>query len=516
MKIRRFFAKDMRSALNQVSAELGPDAAILSSTNVNGGVEVVAATDYEEAMMQTRRTPRSSQSNAIEDSSRFSETPNDDYHDPVEMGRHANAKQEGTSNRYSQNISSRSLSGRIGGESIELNESRTNNNYNEPASEPSQGESGLLKFLKQQEQKFLNSKRESKRTKEDRRDRLSVGRKQDDISEESLSNAFLSPAQHSEHPIEQPFPKIEWSQEPTLVAMKEELSLLRNLLQEQVSQLAWDKQSKISPIGVALKREFTNLGLSPSIIEPIGQMCESEQDFECAWQKGLALLAKKIMAGDDDILANGGVYALVGPTGVGKTTTLAKLAAKHVIKNGPESIGLITTDSFRIAAHDQLKTYGRILKVPVRIAGDEKTLKEALYHFNDKKLVLIDTAGMSQHDERMTQLMQCLSQGYRTIQNYLVLSATSQSSVLNDAIKLFRPFKLSGTLVTKLDEAASLGEIISTIIENRLRVVYTTDGQRVPEDIRVARAHHLVSKMVWLMKNRQLSSREKEATGTHQ
>jgi len=296
--------------------------------------------------------------------------------------------------------------------------------------------------------------------------------------------------------------------------MREELNLLRNLLEEQVSQIAWDKQSQASPVKVALTREFKRMGLNESVYNDIFVQCENERDYECAWQKALALLSKKVMVGEDEILNRGGVVAFVGPTGVGKTTTLAKIAAKQVVKHGAESVAMITTDNFRIAAHEQIRTFGRILQVPVRMVDDEKSLRDALNHFADKKLVLIDTAGMSQHDERMNQLMQCLAHDNINIKHYLVLSATSQSSVLKDAIKLFSPLQLSGCMITKLDEAASLGEVISTIIEHQLNVIYTTDGQRVPEDIRIARAHHLVSKMVWLTRNRQQHT-EQLATGTH-
>jgi flagellar biosynthesis protein FlhF len=189
------------------------------------------------------------------------------------------------------------------------------------------------------------------------------------------------------------------------------------------------------------------------------------------------------------------------------------MAAKHVLSHGAGSVALISTDCYRVAAHEQLKTFARILQIPVRTVNDEKDLRDALYHFSDKKLVLIDTAGMSQRDERMSQQMQCLANENIAIRHYLVLSATAQSSVLNDAIRLFRPFHPHGCVLTKLDEAVSLGEIISTIIEHNLKVIYSTDGQRVPEDIRVARAHHLVSKMVWLSRQRDSES-EKQATGT--
>ncbi len=451
MKIRRFFAKDMRSALSQVTTELGADAAILSTTKVTGGVEVVAATDYDEALLQARN--KSSQ-----------DTP------------HSQPVPEQVLNEKDTNALSRALEG----------------------------------FLERQRLNAVPQKApvQPKRSERDH----SVTETNDYFTPPSIALAQKSPEKDVES---SKFPRIEWSQEPTLVAMREELNLLRNLLQEQVSQLAWDRKCQHSPMGVTLLKELKQLGLTSEVSESLVGMCDVENDYEAAWQKSLALLSKKIIVGDDEILSRGGVVALVGPTGVGKTTTLAKLAAQHVLKYGANSVALITTDSYRIAAHDQIKTFGRILQIPVRIVNDEMALKEALFQYSDKRLVLVDTAGMSQRDERMTQQMHCLVNERIKIRNYLVLSATSQTRVLHDAIRLFSPFHISGCVITKLDEAASLGEIISTILEYKLRVTYTTDGQRVPEDIRVARAHHLVSKMVWLTHQKSKQNEHQQATGTH-
>lgn len=459
MKIRRFFAKDMRTALKQVAAELGPDAAILSSNQVTGGVELVAATDYDEAIIQAR---------------------NDDF----------TSRPQATSQPVANEGSS---AGRVNNSAANAQKNAT--------------EAELKAFLEKTLKLKPKSKAQTASTDEPLITDSSASHREDESYFESSgyggSSSQASPA----------FPKIEWSQEPTLVSMREELNLLRQLLQEQMAQLTEEKQEKLSPIGAALRRELAQQGLHKGLIENLVQQCQTEQDYECAWQKSLALLSKQIVVGENEILERGGVVALVGPTGVGKTTTIAKLAAKQVLKHGAGSVALISTDSYRVAAHEQLKTFARILQIPVRTVNDEKDLRDALYHFADKKLVLVDTAGMSQRDERMSQQMQCLASENIAIRHYLVLSATSQLQVLNDAIRLFKPFNLCGCVLTKLDEAASLGEIISTIIDNNLKVVYTTDGQRVPEDIRIARAHHLVSKMVWLTRQHH-QDQHQQATGT--
>ncbi|NVJ60319.1 MAG: flagellar biosynthesis protein FlhF [Gammaproteobacteria bacterium] len=480
MKIRRFFAKDMRTALANVTSELGAEAAILSSTKVNGGVEVVAATDYEESLLHKP----SSNSQANNGQSKASKPSS--YSEPVD-----------------------SLDD-LDDVTVTLSSQRESNK-----SKVHQSKSLIESLLGQSKRSQSSSERLSSREDESSRLRATNNQATSSRGTKSIDNNYVD--QNSGWPEEEQrfpsFPKVEWTQEPTLVAMREELNMLRSLLQDQVAKIADDKRLQESPTAVALEREMVKLGLDKPIIQSIIGQCDAEKDYECAWQKGLALLAKSIRVNEDEILTRGGVVALVGPTGVGKTTTIAKLAAKQVLKEGANSVALITTDNFRVAAHEQLRTYGRILQVPVRAVDDEKSFREALYHFSDKKLVLIDTAGMSHHDERMAQLMEVLSNDTVEIKNYLVLSATSQRQVLVEAIELFKQFKLEGSIITKIDEAVSLGEAISTILSHNLPVAYTTDGQRVPEDIRVARAHHLVSKMVWLSRQHE-NQWSKQATGT--
>jgi len=197
-----------------------------------------------------------------------------------------------------------------------------------------------------------------------------------------------------------------------------------------------------------------------------------------------------------DFLEQGGVIALIGATGVGKTTTIAKLAARYALRHGSERVAMVTTDGYRIAAHEQLRTYGRILDIPVRIANTHDELVEALKMLSDRDLVLVDTAGMSQRDIRLTEQFQLIKQSSPSIKTYLVLSTTTHRAGLREIAKAFGEVKLDGCILTKLDETTSLGGALSTVMENDLPVSYVSDGQRVPEDIHIARGHSLINQAV--------------------
>jgi flagellar biosynthesis protein FlhF len=186
------------------------------------------------------------------------------------------------------------------------------------------------------------------------------------------------------------------------------------------------------------------------------------------------------------------VVALVGPTGTGKTTTVAKLAAKFAQKYGPEQVALVTIDTYRIAAFEQLATYGKIIGCAVKKAHNSQELNDILYQMRNKKLVLIDTAGFSQRDARLIDQLTQYEQSLNVeIRKFLVLPAGSQYQVLNQTVKAYRSTDISGCIFTKLDECYSMGEALSVIIENDLSLSYVTDGQRVPEDIKLADSANL-------------------------
>ncbi len=220
------------------------------------------------------------------------------------------------------------------------------------------------------------------------------------------------------------------------------------------------------------------------------------KDIESAFRKAQDILVNVLPVAHDNLLDYGGVAVLVGPTGVGKTTTIAKLAAQFILKHGPRQVALITTDNFRIAAHDQLNTYGRILDVPVRVANDAEQLRSLINGFADKRLILIDTAGMSPRDQRLAEQINTLQHHDLPIKSYLVMSAATQYKAIREVIDAFQIFQPAAGILTKLDEAVSKGAAVSALIEQRLPLAFVTDGQQVPEDLHSAAARTLIEQCV--------------------
>ena len=219
-------------------------------------------------------------------------------------------------------------------------------------------------------------------------------------------------------------------------------------------------------------------------------------NFDFVFTQAQELLAKVLPITTDDLLETGGIVALVGPTGVGKTTSVAKIAAQFTLKHGANQVALITTDNYRIAAHEQLNTYGRILGIPVRIASSAAELRQLILSFSDKKLILIDTAGMSQRDMKLIEQINTLKDNNLAIKSYLVMSAATEYKAMNEIIDAFHIFKPQAAILTKLDEAATIGSALSSLIEHNLPLSFVTNGQQVPEDMRHPDARDLVNQCV--------------------
>lgn len=291
---------------------------------------------------------------------------------------------------------------------------------------------------------------------------------------------------------------LEWSTDPGLAAMREELGLMRNMMSEQLKGLGWERFTEKQPVKAMLKRRFASLGICSSISEQLIANVKAGQDAECSWQNLLVLLSKSISTNSENLFNAGGVFAFMGPTGAGKTTSIAKIAARFVIKHGTDSVGLISTDNYRISAQQQLASFARLLGIPMATVSSSRSIDYLINQFGNKKLILIDTAGMSKNDTAIAKQLDSLSKTTREVKRFLLMPATNQQAVLEQSIDLFKPYSPYSVIISKLDEAASLGEVLSLLIKNKLPVAFTTDGQRVPEDIRLARNHHLVSKAVWL------------------
>jgi flagellar biosynthesis protein FlhF len=198
---------------------------------------------------------------------------------------------------------------------------------------------------------------------------------------------------------------------------------------------------------------------------------------------------------DDKLLDDGGVFAVVGPTGVGKTTTIAKLAARFALRHGVRNVALVSTDGYRIGAREQLLTFARIIGVPMHVAADARELGDVLDSLGPRKLVLIDTAGMSRLDQRLAEQLQALAQHGDRIRILLALAANTELAALEDSVRIFGSLKPQACVLTKVDEAASLGAALSTVIRHQLPIAHLTDGQRVPEDI-----HAGAARRAWLVR----------------
>ncbi|HBX57308.1 flagellar biosynthesis protein FlhF [Pseudomonas sp. UBA2684] len=283
-----------------------------------------------------------------------------------------------------------------------------------------------------------------------------------------------------------------------LDAMRFELHGLRELIEVQLGSIAWGQLQSRRPQQANLWRRLQRMGLSAelsrSLLERVAKIAEPRQ----AWRMLLAHLAHAIQTPQQEPLEDGGVIALVGPAGMGKTTTLAKLAARYVLKYGAQNIALVSMDSYRIGAQEQLKTLGRILNVPVTLVDPGQSLTQALAPLARKRVVLIDTAGLPASDPALHMQLETLASRGVKAKNYLVLAATSQSQVLKAAYHSYKRCGLSGCILTKLDEATSLGEVLGLAIGQRLPVAYQTDGPRIPDDLQVPRSHQLVSRAVGL------------------
>jgi flagellar biosynthesis protein FlhF len=279
----------------------------------------------------------------------------------------------------------------------------------------------------------------------------------------------------------------------SMQAMRREMQALRRMMENELSDISWRTMGDRRPESKELFRQLMGMGLSSEIAERLMNAAADNGSFEQQWQKAMYFLSAEIAVSGDDITDTGGIVAVVGPTGVGKTTTIAKLAARYCLRHGNRHVALISTDNYRIGAREQLHTYGRILNVPVRTASNAAELMETLDNFADKRFILIDTAGMSHQDVQLTEQLGMLEGTGRKVNRYLALSATTELAALKRALQSFASVRPDACLITKTDEAASLGGILSAVINSGLPLAYYTDGQKVPEDMHVARANPLVT-----------------------
>ncbi|MDR1648576.1 MAG: flagellar biosynthesis protein FlhF [Zoogloeaceae bacterium] len=266
-------------------------------------------------------------------------------------------------------------------------------------------------------------------------------------------------------------------------AVVDEIRTLRKLVEQHLAGFAWNEVARAEPVKAELTRQMLDAGFSPQFSRELLLDLPQEMDLNQAraWARGAADRGFMTLSTERDLIDQGGIYALVGPTGVGKTTTAAKLAARCVLRHGASRVALVTTDSYRIGAHEQLRIYGRILGITVYLARDAAELRQILGELAQKHMVLIDTMGMSQKDKLVLELNAMLSEC--GVSRLLTLAATSRGDTLDDVVRAYRGEDLAGCVLTKIDESASLAPALDVLLRHNLMLSYVANGQRVPEDL---------------------------------
>jgi flagellar biosynthesis protein FlhF len=275
-----------------------------------------------------------------------------------------------------------------------------------------------------------------------------------------------------------------------------EVRLLRSLVEGQLAAFAWTDLKRRDPAKLEAMRCLLAAGFGPVLArEMIGGLPDG-LDLARAMRLTKARLQQRLLVVPPSagLVEEGGVFALVGPTGVGKTTTVAKLAAECALKYGAGRLALVTTDTYRIGAVDQLRIYGKILNVPVFAIRNEADLQSTLFDLRPRHLVLIDTVGMSQRDRRLAEQVALLGGPGRRVRRVLLLSAVSQSNVLEEVVRAYGGAQLAGAILTKVDEALTLGNVLDMLVRHKLALHYVTNGQRVPEDLHRPNPLYLVER----------------------
>ena len=456
MKIKRFFAADIRQAMRMVKEELGADAVIMSNRTVDGGIEIVAARDFDEQSINNKLQEQTAeQQESPAHKAKKIVLPNFDAAKKRLQLLDSQRKQSAAAFVPEQPVRSH----------------RFPTDWTLP---PSLAVVEILTSMWVMRRKYSYAEN---RKPQRQKSMPSV------LKEDPLKN-FKTPEKQGS------------LSDKLLMEMSKELKYLRTAMDTKLANISWAHNSQTTPIRTDLLQRLAGMSISKKLSVMIANHFTDHSDAELVFAKAQEMLVKVLPIAEDNLLETGGIVALVGPTGVGKTTTIAKLAAKFILKQGASQVALITTDNYRIGAHEQLNTYGRILDVPVRVASSAEELRNLINGFADKRLILIDTAGMSQRDMKLVEQINTLQQNEVSIRSYLVMSAATEYKAMNAIIKAFAVFDPQASILTKLDEAVTIGSAISSIIEHNLPLSFIADGQQVPEDIHSPDARSLIEHCV--------------------
>ena len=480
-QVKRFTAPSMTRALELVRDEMGPEAVILSSRKIKGGVEILISSEPDHA---TRGIPerRAFGQNFDTDLDRALDS---------DMSWQSQAGIERAAAEYSAKVES--------------------NARGADDAQQQQKQDGLAEAIERAREKMFDAKRNALASQQgsinsERSSADNKPRPDQNLGDTVAANS--APANRDETHTKQhhsPSPGADEENERKLEMLRGELADLRMLLEEQ----AWKRHEMVAatqatePVSEhlnTLNAHLSRLGITSALVHELCEGINQQSRISEAWQQSLSQLAEKIDIATHIDTKKGGVFAFIGPTGVGKTTTLAKLAARYTMAHGPGKVALVSMDTHRVGAVEQLRALGRILDVPVRTINGSQSLMTTLASLRHFPLILIDTAGFRHGDARLKSQLSQLDDNPQ-VKRLLVLSSLSQLQTLKASIHAYQPRQnIDACVISKLDEATSLGEAISALIEHQLGVAYVTDGQEIPRDIQQANSRNLVANAVSIAK----------------
>ncbi len=472
MSVKKFIAKSTVEALRLVKKELGADAIILSNKKIEGGVEILASTHEDLESISTNKVEKIIDKK-LEEKTKKEPFSIDDFCESITNGTGIVDEEKPI-------------------EKMPIDESFLEDTSNKLALPKNLADP--KKITANHESIFKTI--EIPQNKE----------KKEDLLENSQAKTLVQ-IQEENKRQEQKNSNTADYKIPTEIML--ELRSLRKIVERQLSKLKLNDNAEVK---INLLKKLLSVGFSPKVAKDLIVNIGSKLDIveaETNTRKSVSNLIN-IVKVNQDIVNIPGVYALVGPTGVGKTTTAAKIAAKAVAKYGSENVALISTDTYRIAAHEQLKIYGKLLNIPVTLVKEATQLQKTIEKLKEsKKIIILDSVGMSQKDKNVEKMLQAFHEV--DIEKILLLPANAKSDALDDIIKAYSKFGLSGCIITKEDEAVGLGTVIDATIRNHLMIQYVCNGQRVPEDIVFPNKKSLIAKTFGennLLGNKELSSLE--------
>ncbi|MDY6321446.1 MAG: flagellar biosynthesis protein FlhF [Succinivibrio sp.] len=487
MKLKRFVEADMRTALARIKEELGPEAVIMSNKRAGGKVEIVAG--IEESVPKTQESEKKTGLGDI-----LADEVGDDEVSLSSQRQKRPAKKTAAPAK-DERISAKASESKSESFARSLLEILERQKASRVKTAPATEKKTEIQSGSAPKPKAAKPKRAAPAPLSEQ---SGIG---DIIRQAELTQKRREEAER-EHGISSYAAKAQAQDSGDLAKMREDMEGIRKLLQFELAGLIRDKGAREQPVRAMLTEVLISSGFDRALARSLTSEVSADASVNFAWRELFSVTEKKLKTGNDEIVSDGGAVALIGPAGVGKTTTIAKLAARFVITYGADRVAIVTADHYRIGAVEQVKTYGRIMGCTAMAVNSLSELPQALMDLRDKSLVLVDTAGVGMNDERFkTQLAALKAQKQLKLRHYLVLPATAQRRVLEQAYTQFSELGIKGLILTKTDESQNLCDALSLCLSHGLTLSYTADGQRVPEDLKVPQARQFVAAALGALEN---------------